>query len=77
MLDDPRGLAALVLAAGVALATIALAIGAAVNGGNPTVTVAVLLAAVLGGAVGALATFLGARQDRSGGPPSPPSRPPA
>jgi hypothetical protein len=74
MLDDPRGLAALVLASGVALSLIALAVGAAVHGGNPTITVAVLLAAVMGAAVGALATFLGARgREERPGPPSPPS----
>jgi hypothetical protein len=59
MLSDARGLAALVLAGGVAIAIIAIAVGAAVHSGPISAEESTLIATVLGAAVGALATFLG------------------
>ena len=61
MPTDPRGVAALVLAAGVAIAIIAIAVGAAVHSGPISAEESTLIATVLGAAVGALATFLGVR----------------
>lgn len=60
-MPDAKGLAALVLAAGVAIAIIAIAVGAAVHSGPISAEESTLIATVLGAAVGALATFMGLR----------------
>jgi hypothetical protein len=59
-------LVALVLATGVAVAIIALAIGPVWNNGPVSTEEATLLSTVLGAAVGAIATYLGTRG--GGGP---------
>ena len=53
------GLAALVLAMGVAICVIALAVGTATQSGPISQEDATLLSTVLGAAVGAVATYLG------------------
>jgi hypothetical protein len=58
---ETRDLAALILATGVAVAVIALAIGAAVHPSYISISSAALLGTVLGTLVGGLATFLGFR----------------
>jgi hypothetical protein len=58
---EVRDLAALVLAAGVAIAVIILAIGAVVHSRAISISEATLLGTVLGAITGALATFLGFR----------------
>ena len=73
--QDPRGLTALVLAAGIAIAIIAVAVGAAVHEGSVSAEESTLIATVLGAAVGALATYLGTR-DRDEEPPRDPPPPP-
>jgi hypothetical protein len=65
MPTDARSLAALVLAAGVAIAVIALAVGASVHTGPISMEESTLLATVLGAAIGALATFLGLRGEHN------------
>jgi hypothetical protein len=85
MKPDVRDMAALVLAAGVAIAVIILAIGAVVHERAISISEATLLGTVLGAITGALATFLGFRAARpsNGGevdrtwssPPAPPARP--
>ena len=62
---------AVVLAAGVSLAVIVLAIGAVVSGRALSVEETAVLSAVLGAAVGAVATYLGVRKDE--GPPTRPT----
>jgi hypothetical protein len=59
--DDARGMTALVLAVGIALAICAVAVGAAVHEGTVSAEESTLISTVLGAAVGALATFLGTR----------------
>jgi len=66
MPSDPRGIAALVLALGVAIAIVAIAVGAAVHSGPISAEESTLIATVLGAAVGALATFLGLRHEDTG-----------
>lgn len=63
---ETRDLAALILAAGVAIAIIILATGAVVHSRAISISEATLLGTVLGAVTGALATFLGfrARGDR-------------
>lgn len=56
---DPRGLAAIIMATGLALALVALAVGTEVTSRAISVEEASLLSTVLGAAVGALATYLG------------------
>jgi hypothetical protein len=58
---ETRDLAALILATGVAVAVIALAIGAAVHPSYISISSAALLGTVLGTLVGGLATYLGFR----------------
>lgn len=55
------GVAAVILAAGVAVCVIALAVGTATQSGPISQEDATLLSTVLGAAVGAVATFLGGR----------------
>lgn len=86
MKPDVRDYAALVLAGGVAIAVIILAIGAVVHQRAISISEATLLGTVLGAITGALATFLGFRAARpyNGGEvdrtwpqtPAPPTRPP-
>jgi NO-binding membrane sensor protein with MHYT domain len=64
---DPRGLAAIILAAGLSIAVVALAIGTEVTSRNLSVEEASLLSTVLGAAVGALATYMGGTALRSRG----------
>lgn len=71
---DPRGLAALVLAVGSALALIAIAVGASVHRGPISSEESSLISTVLGASVGALATYLGGGGRRPSGPPD--GRPP-
>lgn len=61
MPKDARSLAALVLAAGVGIAVVALAIGVSFTNGPISNEEATLLSTVMGAAVGALATYLGLR----------------
>lgn len=63
---DTRDLAAIILAGGVSLAVVALAIGMAVHPLNISAADTALLAAVLGAAVGGLTTFLGFRARSDG-----------
>lgn len=65
MRPDVRDMAALVLATGVAIAVIILAIGAVVHQRAISISEATLLGTVLGAITGALATFLGFRAARS------------
>jgi hypothetical protein len=84
---DTRDMAALILAAGVAIAVIALAVGAAVHSTSISISEATLLGTVLGTAVGGLATFLGFRaretttnvhnQADTWPTPPPPAQPPS
>ena len=70
------GLAAVILAAGVAICVIALALGTATQTGPISQEDATLLSTVLGAAVGAVATFLGSgRQTASEEPAKPPPAP--
>jgi hypothetical protein len=80
---DVRDLAVLTLAAGVAIAVIALAVGAAVHSNSISISEAALLGTVLGTAVGGLVALLSFRigsanvnnvHNGSGpaGPPGPP-----
>jgi amino acid transporter len=61
---DVKDMAALVLAAGVAIAVIILAVGAVVHSRAISISEATLLGTVLGAITGALATFLGFRAAR-------------
>jgi hypothetical protein len=81
MLSDLKALTALVLAGGVALAVVVLAVGAAVTHGPISTEESTLLSTVLGAAVGALATFLGLARANGHEPdeeehPALPPRPP-
>jgi hypothetical protein len=60
---DKRGLAAIILAVGVTIALVTIAIGAAIHTGPISAEESTLIATVMGAAVGALATFLGFRPD--------------
>jgi hypothetical protein len=62
---------ALVLATGIALAILAVAVGAAAHEGSVSAEESTLISTVLGAAVGALATYLGTRDERHE-PPEPP-----
>lgn len=65
MRHEWRGLAALVLATGVALAVVVIAVGAAWHTGPISQSESTVLSTVLGAAVGAVATYLGgASRDR-------------
>lgn len=57
-----RTIVAVVLAGGVGLAVVVLAIGAVVSGRTLSVEETAVLSSVLGAAVGALATFLGVKK---------------
>jgi hypothetical protein len=77
---DLHGLAALILAAGVAVAIVALAIGAAateagVGTGSLSSESSTLLSTVLGAAVGAVAAYLGTTRLRNGDTAEPPPEP--
>jgi hypothetical protein len=61
---ETRDLAALILATGVAVAVIVLAIGAVVHSNAISISEATLLGTVLGAVAGSLATFLGFRAGR-------------
>jgi hypothetical protein len=67
------GLVAVILAAGVAICVIALALGTATQSGPISQEDATLLSTVLGAAVGATATFLGT--NRTTAPTEPPTEP--
>ena len=67
---DARDLAVVVLAGGVALAMVALAIGAVVHSRAISISEATLLGTVLGASIGALATYVGVRS-RDWPPPPP------
>jgi Co/Zn/Cd efflux system component len=56
---DPRGLAAVILASGLALALLALAVGTEVTDRQISMEEAALMSTVLGAVVGAIATYLG------------------
>jgi hypothetical protein len=56
---DPRGIAAIILAVGLAIAVVVLALGTEFTSRSLSVEEASLLSTVLGAAVGALATYLG------------------
>lgn len=66
-----KNLVALVLAGGAGVAVIVLSVGAVVSGRTLSVEEASVLSAVLGAAVGAVATYLGLSRDE--GPPTPPT----
>lgn len=68
--NGDKTLVALVLAAGVAGAVIVLAVGAVVSGHSLSVEETSVLSAVLGAAVGAVATFLGLRKGEGPTPPT-------
>lgn len=63
---SPRGLTAVILAGGLAVSVIALAIGAELANKTLSEQEASVLSTVLGAVVGALATYLGARSQKSG-----------
>jgi putative Mn2+ efflux pump MntP len=56
---DPRGLAAVILATGLALSLLALAVGTEVTDRQISMEEAALMSTVLGAVVGAIATYLG------------------
>ena len=68
---DAHGAAALVLAVGLSLSILVLSIGVIIHEGPVSLEESSLLSAVLGAAVGALATYLGglARHDHDDGSP--------
>ena len=65
--SDWRGIAALVLAFGVAASALALAVGDAAHVGPTPPETATILSTVLGASVGALAGYLGARTNQRPG----------
>lgn len=69
-------LVAVVLAAGVSIAVIVLAVGSVAINGPVSTEEATLLSTVLGAAVGAVATYLGTRSSSDPPPPAPPSSSP-
>lgn len=78
LLDGARhlrgtSLVALVLSTGVAIAFVALSVGATFNNGPVSTEESTLLSTVLGAAVGAIATYLGTRGGRGDGDPPAPS----
>jgi hypothetical protein len=62
MLKDWGGIAAFILALGVAISITALAIGSALNGHATSELDATLLSTAIGAAVGAVATYIGVKR---------------
>jgi hypothetical protein len=60
---DARSIAAIILAGGVAIAIITIALGATIHRGPIAPDESTLIATVLGAAIGAVATFLGLHQN--------------